>query len=259
MPQITNDGVAIHYEVEGDGPPLVMHHGFSGTLQHWREYGYVDALRDRYRCVLIDARGHGQSDKPHDPALYANAIRAQDVLLVLDQLGIDRTLYCGFSMGGNVAYGIMTTHPQRLRAAVVLAADPSPYDTDIWNHDIDLMQQGMETYLANLESQRGRYPDAQRAQILANDAQALVASKTETRDWPGVAQAFAAVTVPTLLIDGDQDPMVGLVRRAADSNPHAEFVSLPGLNHIDTLRRSDLTLPLLETFLARVASAASTT
>lgn len=71
MPYANNAGVRIHYEVEGAGPPLVLQTGLSGRIENWRSLGYVSALRDDYRLILIDARGHGQSDKPHDEASYA--------------------------------------------------------------------------------------------------------------------------------------------------------------------------------------------
>ena len=64
---VENDGLQIHYEVEGQGPPLILLHWWTGSLEDWRLFGYVDALKDTYRLILIDARGHGQSDKPHDP------------------------------------------------------------------------------------------------------------------------------------------------------------------------------------------------
>jgi pimeloyl-ACP methyl ester carboxylesterase len=67
MPYATNDGVCIHYQEEGSGPPLVLLHGFTLSLEHWRDSGYVTALRDDSRLILMDPRGHGASDKPHDP------------------------------------------------------------------------------------------------------------------------------------------------------------------------------------------------
>ena len=117
MPYADHDGVRIHYHVEGSGPPLVLHHGYSGSLRHWRMNGYVDALRDEYQLIAVDARGHGESDKPHNVADYALATRSADVLQILDDLGIERALYCGFSMGGNVAYGLLTMHPERIAVA----------------------------------------------------------------------------------------------------------------------------------------------
>ena len=73
MAYVENDGVRIHYRVEGEGPPLFLHMGFSVDLTGWYEWGYVDALKDDYRLILIDPRGHGKSDKPHDPAAYQSA------------------------------------------------------------------------------------------------------------------------------------------------------------------------------------------
>lgn len=72
MPYATgSDGVRIYYETVGSGPPLVLHHIFTGNLRDFNTYGTVDALRDRFTLLLMDARGHGRSDTPHDPASYA--------------------------------------------------------------------------------------------------------------------------------------------------------------------------------------------
>jgi pimeloyl-ACP methyl ester carboxylesterase len=74
---VENDGVRIHYQVEGKGLPLFLHMGFSVDLTGWYEWGYVDALKDDYRVILIDPRGHGKSDKPHDPAASSRPSRAR--------------------------------------------------------------------------------------------------------------------------------------------------------------------------------------
>lgn len=66
MPRVDNEGVSIHYRVEGDGPPVVLGHGITDSSDFWYECGYVEALKPKYRLVLIDFRGHGKSDKPHD-------------------------------------------------------------------------------------------------------------------------------------------------------------------------------------------------
>ncbi|MCH7787371.1 MAG: alpha/beta fold hydrolase, partial [Chloroflexi bacterium] len=63
MPYADNNGVKIHYEVEGEGPPLVLQHGFTRSLQGWRDNGYVTALKDDYKLIMVDSRGHGASDK----------------------------------------------------------------------------------------------------------------------------------------------------------------------------------------------------
>jgi pimeloyl-ACP methyl ester carboxylesterase len=71
-----NKGIRIHYEVEGDGPPLVIQHGYSDSIETWYELGYVDALKGTHRLILVDARGHGASDKPYDTAAYGKELQS---------------------------------------------------------------------------------------------------------------------------------------------------------------------------------------
>ena len=84
MPRVDNKGISIHYRVEGNGPPLVLGHGITDSSDVFYERGYVAALKANYRLVLIDARGHGQSDKPHEPLSYASEKVSSDIVSVLD-------------------------------------------------------------------------------------------------------------------------------------------------------------------------------
>ena len=93
MPYADNGNVRIHYQVEGEGPALVLQHGFTESAVDWYEAGYVDALRSDYRLILIDARGHGASDKPHDPDAYELNRRVADIVAVLDALAIERAAF----------------------------------------------------------------------------------------------------------------------------------------------------------------------
>jgi alpha/beta hydrolase fold len=77
MPYTDNHGVRIHYQVEGSGPPLILQHGFTDSLETWYELGYVGALSRERQLILVDARGHGASDKPHHTAAYTNEARAR--------------------------------------------------------------------------------------------------------------------------------------------------------------------------------------
>jgi pimeloyl-ACP methyl ester carboxylesterase len=86
MPLANNQGVQINYEVTGYGPPLFLMHGFSGNHTSWHGYGYVAALQDSYQLILIDARGHGASSKPHTPEAYDYQRLIEDMIAVLDDL-----------------------------------------------------------------------------------------------------------------------------------------------------------------------------
>jgi pimeloyl-ACP methyl ester carboxylesterase len=124
MTYLSVNGVAIHFETEGSGPPVVLQHGLTDSLTTWYEYGYVDALAAHHQLILIDSRGHGASDKPHDSAAYAGSTLAMDVVAVLDHLGIAHAGYFGHSMGGRI--GILLAHyaPQRISALAL--ARPLP-------------------------------------------------------------------------------------------------------------------------------------
>jgi pimeloyl-ACP methyl ester carboxylesterase len=104
VPYVLNGGIKIHYHVEGNGPALVLRHGGFGSIEDWYEYGYVTALEDGFRLVLIDHRGHGKSAKPYDVAQYSPQLHASDTVAVLDDIQVARCHYLGFSSGGRMGY-----------------------------------------------------------------------------------------------------------------------------------------------------------
>ena len=87
MPYVDSAGVSIHYHVEGDGPPLVLQHGLTSSLQNWYAYGFVEELAKDYRLIMVDARGHGRSGKPHEPKDSDMKLRVNDVLAAMADLG----------------------------------------------------------------------------------------------------------------------------------------------------------------------------
>ena len=128
MPYANNTGVRIHYEVDGPGPALVLHHGFTQCLEDWSECGYVAALRPGYQVILVDARGHGGSDKPHDEASYRLDCRAADVTTVLDALGVEKAHFWGYSMGGRIGFGMARYAPDRVDRLVIASNIPFASD-----------------------------------------------------------------------------------------------------------------------------------
>ena len=105
MPYATGPDARIHYQVVGAGPPLVVQHGFSSSAETLLQLGYAEAIPDR-TLILVDARGHGRSDKPQDRAAYDLALRARDVTNVLDDLGVARADFLGYSKGGWIGFGL---------------------------------------------------------------------------------------------------------------------------------------------------------
>ena len=122
MPYANNNEVNIYYEVEGEGPPLVLLHAFLSNLEAWRAQGYVDELKGNNQLILMDARGHGKSDKPHEIDAYDSEKRVGDVMAVLDALKIDSANYLGYSMGGRLGYEIAKYPASRVNSLIIRAA-----------------------------------------------------------------------------------------------------------------------------------------
>jgi pimeloyl-ACP methyl ester carboxylesterase len=247
MPYAENRGVHIYYEVEGEGSPLVLVHGFSDSLEGWREYGYVEELKKEHRLVLIDARGHGASDKPRDPEAYGLEQRPADVVAVLDDLGIERAHYLGYSLGGWIGLSLAKYAPERLYSLVIGGAQPYGQSMELYRQ---ALAHGIEGWVVLVEKMLGSPASREmKKRLLSNDVQALLASVANDR--PDISGIVPTMTKPCLLYAGEADPLCPLVERCASQLPKAKFFSMPGLNHIQGAVRSDLVLPHVAEFLAK--------
>lgn len=252
MPYANNQEVHIHYEIEGEGPPLVLLHGLGGSLEHWRQTGYVEALKNEYRVILIDARGHGASDKPHEPKAYRMTLRVADVLAVLDDLNIAKAHYLGYSMGGRIGWGIAKYAPHRFHSLIIGGSSPYGNPPEGLSF-IELFQKGLEATLAAMEPIFGRrWTAEEKALCAANDLKAMIAllSVDERLD---IEKLLPTVTVPCLLFGGEEDPWYAGAEKCSRRMPNATFVSLPGLDHIEGIYRIDLVLPHVIKFMAEVS------
>ena len=248
MPYANNRGFRIYYEVEGVGPPLILHHGTFGSGQDWRHFGYVDALKGNRRVILLDARGHGASDKPHDPDRYDLHSRTRDVIVVLDELGFSQADYFGYSMGGWIGFGLAKYSPGRIRSMILGGAHPYAENMQSFR---DLIPQESATFIAMMEQVFGSHlTPAVRTDLLANDLRALLAL---TQDRTSLAEVLPTMTMPCLLFDGELDPRVRRVQECARAIAIGMFFSLPQCTHVATLVRSDLVLPRVQSFLTRYA------
>ncbi|WP_316176980.1 alpha/beta hydrolase [Bradyrhizobium sp. SZCCHNRI1009] len=120
MPSFHNGAVEIAFIDEGEGDPIVLVHGFASSKNvNWVYPAWTSELRkDGRRVIALDNRGHGDSGKLYDPALYSIAAMASDVTALMDHLGLASADVMGYSLGGRITAHIALTAPERLRSAI---------------------------------------------------------------------------------------------------------------------------------------------
>jgi pimeloyl-ACP methyl ester carboxylesterase len=258
MPYAVNNGVRIHYQIEGSGPPLLLHIGLMGSLQCWRQSGYVDALRDDYQLIMIDPRGHGVSDKPHDVESYAMSSFVGDMIAVLDAAGAARTHFLGDSMGGAIGFAAGVYAPERFMSLALGGANPYYHETRTEDMAAiraraEILRQGIELYLDRVEQHYGALPPGVRELWLGNDGNAIAASWLAFEHWLDISEEVSKVSLPTMIYCGTEDEgNYEPARRASEAMPNTRFVSLDGLDHLQCFFRSDLVLPHVRAFLKEV-------
>jgi pimeloyl-ACP methyl ester carboxylesterase len=243
MPYADNDGIRIHYEVEGEGSPLVLQHGFTDSLETWYELGYVDALKPGRQLILVDARGHGASDKPRHTSAYTNEARAMDVVSVLRAVAIPRADYMGYSMGGWIAYALAQYAPEWVHR-LIIGGCGAEGRSRIGDSLLSALRAGGADGIpahwgAPLSS-------ALVARLRMNDVEALMAARV---DALGFSDVLPTMTMPCLLYVGAADSEYALVQETIAEMTNATFFALPGLGHAEAYLRSDLVLPQVIDFL----------
>ena len=247
MPYVNNQGIRIHYQLEGDGPPLVLQHGWSGSVEHWRDFGYLDELKRDYRLILIDARGRGASGVPEDPAAYDTQRMAEDIVAVLDALQVDRAHFLGYSMGGWIGFHLAGSAPQRFCSLILGGAHPYPESLASLR---ELAGKGTKAILDLWDEISAPLSPQSRRRLLEQDISPLFASCATDR--PDLSAVLPTMTLPCLVYVGEADERHAGAKKCVAHMPNGVFVSVPGLGHIEAYVRSDLLLPHITEFLTRV-------
>jgi len=249
MAYAENDGIKIYYDVVGNGPPFVLVHALFGSHAGPKDLGYVDLLKDCFQLILVDVRGHGQSDKPHDSALYSANHLAKDIVAVLDDLNIKTTHFFGYSMGGYIGFCCAKHARSRFDSFVLGGCQPfkDPPEISASAFWLPLLEKGgMENAVAVLESAY-QIPSEYKQRLLSNDSDAIIAYlKAEGEYFDDI---LSEVSNPFLLFCGDQDGCFTLAKSAAEILPNAKFVSLEG-DHYTVHSNTRLLLKLVKEFLS---------
>jgi pimeloyl-ACP methyl ester carboxylesterase len=231
MPMLDRDGVKIHYEVHGSGPTLLLTHGYSSTSTMWN--GQIDALSKNYKLVLWDMRGHGQSDYPEDPAAYSEALTISDMAALLDEVGATSAIVGGLSLGGYMSLAFYRSHPERVRALLIIDTGPGFKNEDArdaWNkraHDTgDRFEREGLAVLQSLSRERSSVSHRD-ASGLARAARGMLTQRDAS-----VMESLPAIKVPALVIVGaDDTPFLAASDYMAAKIPGAKKVIIPAAGH----------------------------
>jgi pimeloyl-ACP methyl ester carboxylesterase len=250
MPKINRNGVNIHYEVHGSGPPLLLTHGYSSTSAMWR--GQIAALSEHHKLVLWDMRGHGQSDYPDDPAAYSEALTVADMTALLDEVGAERAIVGGLSLGGYMSLAFYRAHPERVRALLIIDTGPGFRKDDAreaWNRRAhDTADRFEREGLAVLKS-----ASHERSDVTHRDATGLAraARGMLTQRDARVIETLPDIKVPALVVVGaDDTPFLAASDYMAAKIPGANKVVIPAAGHAVNIDQPqaflDAVLPFLE-------------
>ncbi|MCP8883402.1 alpha/beta hydrolase [Devosia sp. XJ19-1] len=230
MPSFTTSGLSLAYEVAGEGPPVLLVHGFASSGKvNWVDTGWVETLTGAgYMAITLDNRGHGQSDKPHDPELYYPTQMAEDALALLDHLKIERTAVIGYSMGARITAFLAFAHPERV-ACVVFGGMGLNLINGLADGN-DIIAGLRAPALADLT-----HPTARQFRIFADhtgsDREALAACM-ETSRQPMARADVRRIHVPALVAIGSEDEMAGSPGPLVELMLQGEALVIPKRDHM---------------------------
>ena len=257
MPKALINGVNLHYEVTGQGFPLVWSHEFGGDYRSWEPQ--VRFFSRRYQVITYNARGYPPSDVPQDPAAYSQKQSIEDLYGLLRHLSIDQAYVGGLSMGGNVALNFGLAHPEMARGLIVAATGSgTTYPEEFRRDGLELARrldaEGVEVLTEGYSRGPTRLP------LLRKDPKGWQEFKDALGDHSAAGSAHIfrevllkrpsifeledkldALQVPTLIMTGDEDdpcidPAVFMKRHI----PRSGLVILPQSGHALNLEEPDL-------------------
>jgi pimeloyl-ACP methyl ester carboxylesterase len=193
------EGTALFVEERGNGKPLLLLHGVTGTGADWKHLFDLDQLAQRFRVIVPDARGHGRSTNPGGAFTFAGC--AHDVLAILDALGIADTQAIGVSLGAKTLLHVATQAPSRVTATILVSATPRfPEATRALLREAALVERSPEewTKMRRLHI----HGDEQIASLWRLPARFA----EDTTDMSFTPERLSAITARTLIVSGDRDP-----------------------------------------------------
>jgi pimeloyl-ACP methyl ester carboxylesterase len=255
VPLLDRNGVKIYYEDHGDGPPILLSHGYSATCRMWNEQ--LAALVARHRVIVWDMRGHGESDDPADPAAYSDALTVEDMTALLRRCQIDRAVIGGLSLGGYMSLSFHLAHPEMVTALMLFDTGPGFRNPDArraWNERAQQRARDLETrgFAALGEGDEVRLSKHRSARGLAGAARGMLAQADDH-----IIAGLDKIAVPTLVLVGADDThFLAAADYMARKIPGATRVTIPDAGHASNLHQPELFNRAVKDFLKGLPAAA---
>jgi len=244
--KIKANGITINCQVDGsdNAPCLVFSNSLATTFAMWDEQ--AEALKDSYRVLRYDQRGHGATDAP--AGRYAFDTLLADALGLLDALSIKKAHFAGLSMGGATALGLAERHPDRFDRIIVCDSpcQSTPQSSQQWEERIAIAhQQGIEPLVEptvarwfppEVIARNPPYVDKVRAMVRNTPVNGFIGCAAALADHD-YASAVASVKRPVLFLVGEKDAPVPAMRKLNEKLPGSRYVELPGAGHISNMDR----------------------
>jgi pimeloyl-ACP methyl ester carboxylesterase len=253
MPTAHLNGTELYYEDHGSGYPILLTHGYASTSAMWAPQ--VEPLTERYRLITWDMRGHGASDSPEEASAYSEAHTVADMAALLGDLGVERAVIGGLSLGGYMSLGFYLAHPEMVTALILCDTGPgyrNPKGREAWNETAfrraeRFEEQGLDAL--------GRSPEVamvrsrhRSAAGLARAARGMLAQFDDR-----VIASLDRIAVPTLIIVGANDtPFLAGTDYMASKIPGARKVVIPDAGHSANIDQPEAFNQAVLNFLADV-------
>jgi pimeloyl-ACP methyl ester carboxylesterase len=260
-----SNGVKIRYVTEGEGEPVVLIHGWMGDSSMWgRDRSGNTKLKgaDGFQLIALDCRGHGKSDKPHDPEKYGPEMAA-DVVRLLDHLKIEKAHFIGYSSGAFIAGRVAATHPERVKSVVYAGQAPlvagakspsgSSDEVEVFAKAVD-EGKDLGTYIIAVTPPGRPKPTEGQAKAIARflfdgkDVKAFAVAGRTFGDLRVTGEQLKKCTAPTLFIHGGNESTyvkerVAVVRKLLG---RGDLKIVEGGDHITTLTKPEFESAILE-------------
>jgi 2-succinyl-6-hydroxy-2,4-cyclohexadiene-1-carboxylate synthase len=267
MPKVRINNLVYFFQCMGKGPPLIMLHGFTGSLRSWNSL--TGELSSQNKSLAIDLPGHGRTESSINPKQYTMDQTAKDIISIADDLSLGQFSLLGYSMGGRLALYLAVHFPDRIKALILESASPGIADKAErikrreWDYDLAgrIESEGILSFVnwweqLPLFASQSAVPEQRRASLrqerLQNNAQGLANSLRGmgTGSQPSLWGALPKLTIPTLLFCGGRDEKyVQINSDMARIMLHAELVIFQDAGHNIHFEQPEAFTTVLSNFL----------